>query len=461
MNNIIYYLGLFILIYFAILWVGYTLFLMTTCITIIRKHKESALNNILTSFNQNSLLPITIITPAYNEEKRIIHALTSFFNSDYKNIHLIIVNDGSTDATLQLLIDTYCLVKIPPAFKIKIQTGRVKAYYQSTIIPNFIVIDKEHSPFANAASDCINAGINACRTPIYITVDADTILEPMALSRILFVHLTHPHCVAVGGDIYIPDPSKIVEGKMQETNIPLNPVLGIQVCEYLRSFSYGREGWTLVGGALCHPGAFTMLETQAVRSAGGYDASNFSYDAEIIFKLHHEMRKNHYPYSIIYAPSAIAWSEEPATLKKFWHQRSNWQRGLLRCLSRHKQMILNPKYGITGLLAFPYYILFEIFGPVVEAISYVVFILALCFSTVSIFNFAWLLLLAWGYIMFITLSCVILSIITYNKYYRKLDILRIAAWTTADMFFFRQFRAFCALSSTIHYIINRFRGKPQ
>ena len=449
MNNIIYYLGLFILIYFAILWVGYTLFLMTTCITIIRKHKESALNNILTSFNQNSLLPITIITPAYNEEKRIIHALTSFFNSDYKNIHLIIVNDGSTDATLQLLIDTYCLVKIPPAFKIKIQTGRVKAYYQSTIIPNFIVIDKEHSPFANAASDCINAGINACRTPIYITVDADTILEPMALSRILFVHLTHPHCVAVGGDIYIPDPSKIVDGKMQETNIPLNPVLGIQVCEYLRSFLYGREGWSFWGGSLSFPGAFTLFETEAVLQAGGCDAYNFAYDAEIIMKLHKMMRKNNFP------------SQGPSSLKQLWGQRNKWQRGLLRSLSQNKQMVLNPKYGLTGLLAFPFYILFEIFGPVVEAISYLLLIIALCFSSISFSYIAWLFFLAWGYLTFITMSCVVLSVLTYNKYYRKMDILTIFFLSTIDMVFYRQWRAFCALFSSFQYVFNRIKGKKQ
>ena len=461
MEQLLFFICNCILIYFAVLWIGYLILLLGTFGTVVHKYNVSKFNNVIPTLEQNPLLPITVIIPAYNEEHRIVSTVTSLLNSEYKNIHIVIINDGSVDRTLQLLIEKYELIQIPPAFRQKIATGKVLAYYRSTLIPHLMVIDKEHSPYANSAADCINAGLNVCRTPLYVTLDADTLVEPLSLSRMIFMYLTNPHCVAIGGDIYVPDTANVIKGHLLETNIPANPLLGVQVCEYLRSFSYGREGWTLVGGALCHPGAFTMLETQAVRSAGGYDASNFSYDAEIIFKLHHEMRKNHYPYSIIYAPSAIAWSEEPATLKKFWHQRSNWQRGLLRCLSRHKQMILNPKYGITGLLAFPYYILFEIFGPVVEAISYVVFILALCFSTVSIVNFAWLLLLAWGYIMFITLSCVILSIITYNKYYRKLDILRIAAWTTADMFFFRQFRAFCALSSTIHYIINRFRGKPQ
>ena len=458
--NILNWICIIILIYFAVLWLGYLMFLLATFSTIIRKYLESNNNNMISSINHNSSLPITIIIPAYNEALRIENTITALLNSDYQNIHIIIINDGSTDSTLQLLIDKYQLVPVANAFKTKIKTGKIRAYYQSKIIKNFIVIDKEHSPYLNSAADSVNAGLNICRTPVYLTVDADTILEPEALSRILFVYLTNPHCVAVGGDIYVPDPTQIKNGKMMSTNIPRNFLLGTQVTEYLRSFLYGREGWTIFGGALCHPGAFTLLETQAVHEVGGYDSYNFSYDAEIIIKIHHHMRKNHYPYSVVYAPSAISWSIEPNKLKNFWRQRSYWQRGLLRCIALHKQMILNPNYGITGLFAFPYYILFEIFGPVVEGISYIIVLILLCISSVNYSNILWLLFLAWGYMMFITMSCVVLSIVTYNKYYRKMDIIYIVLLTTVDMLFFRQYRAFCAISSSIHYIINRLRGKP-
>jgi cellulose synthase/poly-beta-1,6-N-acetylglucosamine synthase-like glycosyltransferase len=275
------------------------------------------------------------------------------------------------------------------------------------------------------------------------------------------MYFTHAHCVAIGGDIYIPDATKIKSGTILQTNIPSNILLGIQVCEYLRSFLYGREGWAFLGGSLSFPGAFTLFETQAVTDGGGFDSSNFAYDAEIIMNLHHQMRANKYPYSIIYAPSAIAWAESPNTLKQFWNQRNHWQRGLLRSLMRHKRMAFNPTFGITGLLAFPYYIMFEIFGPVVEAIAYITLILVFFFSKISLPALAWLFFLAWGYITFITMSCVLLSAITYNKYHSKLDILRMFFLTTIDMCFYRQYRAFCALFASFHYMINRLRGKPQ
>ncbi|MCX7117745.1 MAG: glycosyltransferase family 2 protein [Legionellales bacterium] len=461
MVNTLVFLSFIIIIYFSILWVGYLGLLLGTFSAVIRKYQESENNTIFSTYGLHEVLPMTLIIPAYNEAKRILSAVTSILNSDYQDIHLIIVNDGSTDTMVQVLLDTYAFKEIPPAFRQTIPTGAVRAYYRSEMVPNFTLIDKVHSPFANSGADCINAGLNICTTPVFLTIDADTLLEEKALSQMLFMYLTHPHCVAVGGDIYVPDTIKMKDGKVTETNIPSNFVLGVQVCEYLRSFSYGREGWSLIGGALCFPGAFTLLETKAVWDIGGYDSSNFSYDAEIIIRLHHEMRKNHYPYSMVYAPSAICWSEEPSTLIGLWKQRNKWQRGLLRCLGRHLGMLFNPRYGIVGLLGFPYYVLFEIFGPAVEAFSYLLFIVAYCIGAISIVPLAWLICLAWGYMWVITMSCVVLNVLTYNVYYRKMDIVRIFGLTTIDMMFYRQWRAFCALFSSIQYVVNRLRGKCQ
>ncbi len=459
MIDAIYYISLIILGYFAILWTGYIFFLVATFRTIIKKYKEATLNQIMTSLNTEPLLPITIIVPAYNEAKRIFNTMTSLLNLEYKKLHIIVVNDGSTDNTLSTLMASYDLIKVPPAFKEQITTGKVNNYYISSKIPQLTVIDKAHSPYGDCGADCINAALNICKTPLYVTLDADTIVEKEALTRLLFTFLITPHCVAVGGDIYVPDTSQIEAGAMRTTHIPSNLVLGVQVVEYLRSFLYGREGWSLIGGALCHPGAFSLLETKAVLDVGGYDAANFSYDADVIMQLHQVMRDQKFPYTIAYAPSAIAWSEEPRTLKALWRQRSCWQRGLLRSLSRHKKMVLNPAYGVTGLIAFPYYILYEIFGPVVEAISYLMCILALTFNVINWSDLAWLMLLAWTYMLFITMSCAILSLLTYNKYHTKWSVVRIFALTLIDMGFYRLWRAFCALFSSMYYLYNRLRGR--
>lgn len=459
MTNILILMGYFFLGYFCLVWIGYSISLLLTIPYILRRFTETKYNDIIASIDQNPFLPITTITPAFNEMHRIGNTIASILQLNYKNMHIIIVNDGSTDDTLKYLIDTYHLKPIAPSFKQEIKTGEVRGYYQSSTIPHLLVIDKEHSPFANSGADCVNAGLNACRTPLYLTVDSDTIIEPEAISRMLFMFLTQPHCIAIGGDIYVPDRHKIKGGRLLETSIPKNLTLATQVTEYLRSFIYGHEGWTILGGALCHAGAFTMLEKKAVMDTGGYDAYNFSYDAEIIMKLHHYMLKNRFPYTIAYASNAIAWADQPSTLKQLWKQRNYWQRGLLRCMFIHKGMILNPRYRIVGLLSLPMYILYEVFGPVIEGLAYVSLVVALCLNQVNFAILFWLLSLSFGFMLVITTGCMVLSSFTYDKYYRKSDIFKLIYLIVLELLFYRPFRGICCLVGFIHYFVNRIRGK--
>lgn len=459
MSEILYIIGLFLFAYFATVWFGYTVFLLLTIAKILNVFDETIYNDIIASIDEHAYLPITTITPAYNEKHRIKNMVNSVLNSNYKNIQMIIVNDGSTDETLQFLIDTYSLKPIQPAFTQTIKTGQVKEYFLSSTIP-LIVIDKEHSPFANSGADCINAGLNACRTPLFLTLDSDTTVEPEAISRMLFLFLTTPHCIAIGGNIHIPnhlhtDPND--ENGRQA--IPRNITLATQVVEYLRSFLYGHEGWTRLGGALCHAGAFTLLEKRAVMEVGAYDSYNFSYDAEIITKLHYYMRKNKYPYAIAYASNALAWAESPATLKALWRQRNYWQRGLLRCLALHWRMLFNPRYGRVGLVGFPVFIFYEIAGPVIEGFAYITGVIALFFQLVNYTVLVWLLCWSLGSLLFITTACMLISTMTYNKYSKKSDVFKLFFIALIEFFFYRAFRSLCCFIGLFHYLYNRIRGK--
>lgn len=459
MTHALVIIGIFYLFYFSTVWIWYVISFALSMPGILRKFYLTQYNDLIVALDDDPILPITTITPAFNEAHRLKKTVASILNSSYKNIQIIIVNDGSTDSTLKDLIETYHLKPIPPAFKQQIITGQVHTYYQSTTIPNLMVIDKAHSPFANSGADCINAGLNACRTPLYLTVDADTVLEPEAISRLLFTYLTVPHCLAIGGTIYVPDQKNYPPGQLPDTTIPNNLTLGVQVTEYLRSFIYGHESWTQLGGALCHPGAFTLLEKKAVMDVGGYDAYNFSYDAEIIMKLHHYMLDHHFPYTIACAPNAIAWAEQPYRLKQLWKQRNYWQRGLLRCIFLHYKMLFNPKYRLVGMIGFPAYVIYEVAGPIIEGCAYITGMLALCLHQVSYIHTFWLLMLAGGYLLLITLACMLISVITYDKYYRKTDLLKMVYLTLIDLIFYRPFRGICCVFGTLEYFYNRMRGK--
>lgn len=454
MSELLYIIGLLLLAYFTFVWFGYTISLLLTTKLIMKTFDETKYNDIISSINTHPFLPITTITPAFNEKHRITRMVDSVLNAHYKNIQMIIVNDGSVDDTLPFLIDTYALKPIQPAFIQTIKTGKIKGYYQSTTLP-LTVIDKEHSPFANSGADCINAGLNACRTPLFLTLDSDTTIEPEAISRMLFLFLTTPHCIALGGTIYVPDHFNA----HQKHAIPSNITLATQVVEYLRSFIYGHEGWTRLGGALCHAGAFTLLEKKAVMEVGAYDAYNFSYDAEMITKLHHYMLKNRYPYTIGYASNALAWAESPSTLKELWKQRNYWQRGLLRSFALHWKMTCNPRYGRIGLIGFPAFISLEIAGPAIEGFAYITGVIAILFKLVDYTILFWLLCLSYGFLLLITLACMLISAMTYNKYPTKMDILKLIFITLVELVFYRPFRSICCFLGFFHYLYNRIRGK--
>jgi biofilm PGA synthesis N-glycosyltransferase PgaC len=259
-----------ILIYYALLAIWYTTLFILSFPTVIQKFKQSKFNNIIEFINEDKIIPITVVTPAFNESKRIINMAYAVLQSDYKNVDFIIVNDGSTDSMMELLTHEFMLYEIPPTVKQIIPTSPVKRYLKSKRFENILVIDKEHSPYNNAA-DSVNAGLNACKTPIMVTIDADTILEPPALSQLLFAFLSRTHCVTVGGSVYVLNENRVEHGRLLETNIPKNFVSAVQSVEYLRSFLYGRAGLNYFGGAMSFPGAFTLFETRVLFEVGGFD----------------------------------------------------------------------------------------------------------------------------------------------------------------------------------------------
>lgn len=449
MAQFFYIANLIIFSYFGLLAICYTILLVAAIPDIFKKYKEVAYGNVTELMSDVSLPPVTIIVPMYNEAKRILNCVLSILHSDYKNFEIILVNDASTDDTLKLLVEKFNLVETPIVFKDIIKTAKVLSVFKSKTDP-LTVINKEHGHSA----DSINVGLNACKTPLYISLDADTVIEPDALSKIVYTILSNPHCVSVGGALYVLNNNEVRNGVVLEKRIPKTHLLpAAQALEYLRSFMFGRSGWNTFGGALCYAGAFTLFETQAVREVGGYDNANYSYDVEILLALHNKFRLNKFPYSVHYTPDPAAWTEVPQTIKSFWKQRERWQLGTIRSFMRFKSMFFNSRYGVVGFFTYPFYLLFEILGPVMEAVSYILLLVAIVLGLVTGFPLVWALLLAWGFLSVISIIIIILNNITFHKYNKIYDVLSIFLLVVVEMLGVRQLRAVCAMYSTIKYMV--------
>jgi cellulose synthase/poly-beta-1,6-N-acetylglucosamine synthase-like glycosyltransferase len=126
-----------------------------------------------------------------------------------------------------------------------------------------------------------------------------------------------------------------------------------------------------------------LFRRDAVLEAGGFDPGTIGEDMELVVRMHHLWLARRKPYRIVYVASPVCWTEVPQTWKILHRQRKRWQRGTVESLWRHREMLFNPKFGIVGMFAFPYFMMFEMLGPLVELLGYGLTALGLIFHIIA------------------------------------------------------------------------------
>ena len=310
-------------------------------------------------------LPVSILVPAYNEGPVIVDAVRSLLESQFTELEVIVINDGSTDDTLEVLEQEFRLVTSErvPARGREIQP--VSRVFVSGAEPRLVVLDKANG----GKADSLNAGIRYSRYPLFCAVDADTMLDPGALARLVWEFQACPETVAVGGIVRIVNGSVMTDGRLTEVRMPRSPLAGLQVVEYLRAFLGGRVGWSRLGMLLIVSGAFGLFRKDAVVEAGSYDPDMVGEDAELILRLHLHRRGQGRKARITFFPDPICWTEAPSSWRVLAGQRDRWQRGLIQMVWRHRGAMLNPRHGRVGMVALPYFALFEVLGPTIETLG--------------------------------------------------------------------------------------------
>jgi cellulose synthase/poly-beta-1,6-N-acetylglucosamine synthase-like glycosyltransferase len=352
----------------------------------------------------------------------------------YSEYELLVVNDGSKDDTLAVLKREFGLLPFPEAYRRQIPTKEIKAIYRSTKFPNLRVIDK----FNGGKADSLNAGINAARYPLFCGVDADSILQRDSLERVNQPFLRDPTMVATGGTIRVANGCEVRGGFLTKVGLPRNPWALFQVVEYLRAFLFGRLGWSAVNGMLIISGAFGVFRKDAVVSVGGYRPDTIGEDMELIVRLHRLLRARRQPYRIEFVPDPVCWTEAPEDFKTLKNQRIRWQRGLAESLNANWGLMFSRNGGVPGWLAFPFMLLFEWLGPVVEVGGYLFMIVAFIAGGISWQAFATFMFVAIGLGILLSASGLLLEEMSFHIYPRGKQLLALGVVVLVENLGYRQ-----------------------
>ena len=397
--------------------------------------------------NSSNMIPVSLIVPAYNEEATIIETIRNLLKLDYPEYEIIVVNDGSRDNTMKLLLERFSMIPIEQPYKKSVPNKPVRQVYRTALHENLIVIDKENG----GKADALNAGINFSRYPVVVSMDADSVLEKEALIRILVPFLKDSNVVAVGGVVRISGGCVIEDGEILEINLPKSALGKLQTVEYLRSFFTGRIGAASMGMLLIISGAFGAFRKEALIAVGGYTTNCIGEDMEIVVKIHRAMRLAGKPYKISFLPDPICWTQPPDNLRDLYKQRKRWQIGLINVLLRHKDMAFNPKYGKTGLVMLPYYWIFEFIGPIFETLGYIVIPLSWWLGIIGWQFMALFFLLVVMIGLILSLGAIMQESFAMRKFPKISHVLILTGYALLDNFGFRQFNTIIRFVGFLKY----------
>ncbi|WP_341837229.1 glycosyltransferase [Chitinophaga pollutisoli] len=435
----------------------------------VMRFKRKDRNTDYTCMLNSELAPgISVIAPAFNEGVTIIQNVRSLLTLNYSRFEVIIVNDGSTDDTLQKLIDEFELREVDFAYNERIKTQPVRRLFKSTDVAydKLVVIDKVNG---KSKADASNAGINAAAYDYFLCTDVDCIIEKDTLLRLIkpfmeeeykkvqqigepcpecgFVHIVEEgvRVIASGATLRLANDCEIDQGVLVRVRPPRKLLPRFQEMEYIRAYVLGKMGWSMINCVPNVSGGLGLFDKEIAIKAGGYDHKSFAEDMDIVTRMCQYMIDNKMRYAVRYIPTTQCWTEGPPNMKVFSRQRTRWGRGMAEIVTIHRKMIFNPRYKLMGMVVLPCSLLFEFLAPIIEFTGVLYYIYLIATNAIN-WDYA-LILLAFVYLysVMITTLAICWDQLTFRYYNSWREVVGLALMAFLEPIIYHPLIVFFAL----------------
>lgn len=427
----------------------YLVFVLVGAIENGIRRRESGSQDYATLASSRFTIPVSVIVAAWDEEAVIERTTRSLLAFDYPEHEVIIVNDGSTDGTLELLQDTFALEPYEVFVRRVFPSEPVRAVFRSRVHPNLVVVDKENG----GKADSLNAGLNVSRFRYVCGVDADTVFERDALLKVMRLVVQDPARL-IGVTSYITtarDPGKTMAAPPGRRPVDRQPLMAYQHLDFLRAFFNNRLAWSRHGFMLCAPGGFQIWRRDVLEEVGGYSTSFTCEDIELTFRVHERFLREGRDYRIHCLPDNVGITEGPDSVGKLVSQRERWQRVIDETVWHYRRMWFNPRYRTVGLIGAPFYLFTETLSPVVELLALVSIPLSFALGVFEPASFALVL----GAVAFVNASltaCAILFDDLQSRMYRRRDLARLLLLAPLDLVLYRPIIVWARLKGSWRFL---------
>jgi hypothetical protein len=395
---------------------------------------------------------ISVIAPCYNESRSIIENIRALLNLQYNNYNVIIVNDGSTDGSLEKAIAAYEMKKVNYYINERLTTRPVRGVYRSTnkAYHNLMIIDKENG----GKSDALNAGLNASNNPYVVCLDVDSIIEHDALLKLSrpFLENHKKKLIAVGGVVHVANDCKVEKGRLIQHRVSKKFFPRLQIIEYTRAFIISRIAWSHMNGLMIISGAIGMFDREVVIECGGYLRKTVGEDMELVVRMRRYMYEKGIKHKVKYLPDPLLWTEVPTERKALSRQRNRWVRGTMDTLFLHKKLFFNPRYGALGLIGYPYWLFFEWLAPIVEMLGFIYFITMAIIGAVNWPLFLTILLFIYLFALTFSYFAILYNELTFHTYKKSREDLRLFISATFEPFLYHPQVVWWNVKGNISYL---------